>query len=88
MPADGAIYDSPAWFKTFRLGKILCQFRVTSSTLLDAHERHTKPVLVTGNHPFVGIQALALVPSELAKLTERAQACGLGPDNGIAGKDG
>lgn len=71
VPADGTIYDSPAWSKTFDWGKIQCQFRATSSTLLDAHDRHTRPVLVTGNHPFVGIQALASVASELAKLTER-----------------
>jgi hypothetical protein len=57
--------------RDIRLRKMRCRSRVTSSTLLDGHGRHTKPVLVTGNHPFVRIQALAAVPSELAKLTER-----------------
>lgn len=70
VPADGAIYDSQAWFKTL-IGEMALSISRHLLPLLDAHDRHTRPVLVTGNHPFVGIQALASVPSELAKLTER-----------------
>src|SRR5437016_9715871 len=36
-----------------RLGKMRCQSRVTSSTMLYAHDLHTTPVFVPGNTPFV-----------------------------------